>query len=170
MTNDTTFTFKTPVKQGTMGQPFHQMVQFDEDENDDLIGSVWNERAEGVRQLAELNPPRIAATGLDAINKFNTIKDYTNYDPSDPLPTATKIRDAVINNDTKTLNRIQMTPISTVTQLNHEVAVHVTNDPTATFGEKVLAVAADVITTPVIAMGQGIESGVLALGNLTGWC
>ena len=169
MTNDTTFTFKTPVNQGEMGQILHQMVQFVEDENDDLIGSNWKERAEDARQLAELNPPRIAAPGLDAINKFNTIKDYTNYDPSDPLPTGRKIRDAVINNDTRALNRIQMTPMSTVTQLNHEVAVHVTNDPTATFGEKVLAVAADVVTTPVMAMGQGIESGFLALGNLTGW-
>ena len=129
MTNDTTFTFKTPVNQGEMGQILHQMVQFVEDENDDLIGSNWKERAEDARQLAELNPPRIAAPGLDAINKFNTIKDYTNYDPSDPLPTGRKIRDAVINNDTRALNRIQMTPISTVTQLNHKFALHVTNDP-----------------------------------------
>ena len=112
-----------------MGQILHQMVQFVEDENDDLIGSNWKERAEDARQLAELNPPRIAAPGLDTINKFNTIQDYTNYYPSDLLPTGRKIRDAVINNDTRALNRIQMTPISTVTQLNHKFALHVTNDP-----------------------------------------
>ena len=103
------------------------------------------------------------------IDKANKFPDYVAYDPNAPIPTASKIQDAGINNDTKALNRYQANVFTTVSQLNNEVAVHIMNDTTVTAGEKFLSVVAAVVTQPFLAIGQGVETGITALGNLTGW-
>ena len=76
-----------------------------------------------------------------------------------------------MKNDTKALNRYGMNEITAAKQLTHEVAVDNINDPNATFGEKFVAGASGffVYMNPFVATAQGIETGLTAFGNTTGW-
>ena len=86
MTNDTTFTFKTPVKQEKMGQMLNPKIKFDEYEDEEII-TDWNrnKQFEGGQQIAECFPPEKPAGALDAPRKINTIADCMTDDPTDPL-------------------------------------------------------------------------------------
>jgi hypothetical protein len=86
MTNDSTFTFETPVKQEKMGQIMNPMIKFDEHEDEEIIGD-WsrNKQPEGGQKVAELFLPEKLADALDAQGKMNTIPDYITYNPTDPL-------------------------------------------------------------------------------------
>ena len=86
MTNDTTFTFKTPGKQEKMGQTMNSMIKFNEDEDEEIIGGWnWNKQPEGGQKIAELFPPEKLADAFDAQGKINKIADFITYEPTDPL-------------------------------------------------------------------------------------
>ena len=86
MTNDTTFTLKTPVKQEKMGQMLNPKIKFDEYKDEEVI-SNWKQskQFDGGQQIAELPSPEKLTGALDAQGTINTNADYMTYDPTDPL-------------------------------------------------------------------------------------
>ena len=144
---------------------------FDEDEDEVIGGSTLQERAEGAKQIAELYPPKELAGPLDAAGKIQAGVDYFTYDPSNPTPTISEIKQAVRNNDTKAINRYKMNQFTTGSQIIHEAAVRKVNDPNASAGDKIKATVADAMVqlNPITNTAKSIETLFSGLGKLTGW-
>ena len=113
-------------------------------------------------------PPEGTEGPLDAIEKGKLVVDYAEYDPKNPTPTLGKIEEAVNNNDIKSINRYKMTPIATGSQIIHEEAVRTVNDPNASAGDKIKAVAVDtaVQLDPITKQAKSYESLFRAIGKL----
>jgi hypothetical protein len=144
---------------------------FDEYEDEVIGDSTREKRLEGVKQVAELFPPKQLEGPLDIAGKINAAVDYNNYDPNNPMPTTRKIEEAVRNNDTKAINRYKITPVTSGSQIIHEHSVKTFNDPNASAGDKFVAGAADAFTqtNPVINQAKSVETVFSAIGHFTGW-
>ena len=160
----------------TLGQGVENVGQvmrsfgFDEAE-DDLGSPTPQEQLEGIKQMVELYAPEKLKGPLDAAGKISAVVDYATFDPANPTPTISKIKEAEKNNDTKTINRARLTPISTGSQILHENAVRTVHDPNASAGDKILNVVVDTVVQvdPVTNTYKGFEKLFSAIGNWTGW-
>ena len=144
---------------------------FDEAEDEIIGDNSFKEKVEGANQMVMPFAPKDVKGPIGTLNKINQAIDYVNYDPNNPDPTLNKIKEAAANNDQKELNRYKISSISTASQLAHERAVRIANDPNASTGEKIKAVVSDIAiqTNPVIQMGKSIENAFAGIGKLTGW-
>ena len=144
---------------------------FDEYEDEIIGGSTLQEKAEGVKQIAESYPPKELAGPLDAAGKIQAVVDYTQYDPANPRPTLRKIKEAANNNDRKAINRLGLSPVNTSTQVLHEEAVRTVNDPNASVGDKIKYTVADAAlqSDPLTSQVRGFENLIIGFGKLTGW-